>query len=51
MSKARKVDVVDPEIRALHKANQGLSEQTAEDLARQEESLRILEESTPSVYD
>lgn len=51
MSKARKIDVVDPEIRALHKSNQALSEQTAEDLARQEESLRILEESTPSVYD
>lgn len=51
MSKSRKIDVVDPEIRALHKANQSLSEQTAEELARQEESLRILEESTPSVYD
>lgn len=51
MSKARKIDVVDPETRALHKANQTLSQQSAEDLARQEESLRILEESTPSVYE
>lgn len=51
LSRERKVDVVDPEIRALHKANQALSRQSAEELERQAESLRILEESTPSVHD
>ncbi|HEX5693897.1 MAG TPA: hypothetical protein VFY00_04665, partial [Arenimonas sp.] len=51
MSRARQIDVVDPEIRKLHKANQALSQQSAEDLARQEESMRIIEESVPSVYD
>ncbi|WP_339829261.1 hypothetical protein [uncultured Arenimonas sp.] len=51
LSRERKIDVIDPEIRAMHRANQALSEQSAEELDRQEESLRILEESTPSVYD
>lgn len=51
LSRARQIDVVDPEIRAIHKANQALPQQSAEDLARQAESLRILEESTPSVYE
>ena len=51
LSRERKIDVVDPAIRAQHKANQALSQQTAEDLERQAESLRILEESTPSVHD
>lgn len=51
LSREREIDVIDPEIRALHRANQALSNQSAEDLARQEESLRILERSTPSVYD
>lgn len=51
LSRERQIDVVDPKIRAQHRANQRLSEQTAEDLERQAESLRILEQSTPSVHD
>ena len=51
LSRARQVDVVDPTIRAQHRANQGLAEQDAEDLERQRESMRVLEASTPSVDD
>lgn len=49
LSQARQIDSVDPGIRSQHRANQGLSEQSDEDRARQEESLRALEASTPSV--
>lgn len=51
LSRAREIDVVDPEVRRQHRANQGLSQQSEEDLARQRESLRVLEASTPSVDD
>lgn len=51
LSRERRIDVVDPAIRAQHKANHVLSQQSAEDLERQAESLRILEESTPSVHE
>lgn len=45
----RKVDVIDPAIRAQHKANQ--SAQPGVDDKTAAESLRILEESTPEVRD
>lgn len=51
MSRNRQIDVIDPAIRAQHKANQVLAEQFADDLARQEEALRILERNVPSVHD
>lgn len=51
LSRNRKVDVVGPEVRAQHRANQLLSEQDAEDIERQRESLRALDASTPSVHD
>lgn len=51
LSRARQIDSVDPGIRRQHRANQGLSEQSDEDRARQEQSLRALEASTPSVYE
>lgn len=51
LSRARQVDVVDPAVRAQHRASQGLAEQDAEDLERQRESMRVLEASTPSVDD
>ena len=49
LSSGRVIDSLDPEIRRQHRANQGLSRQSAEDIARQEESLRVLEASTRSV--
>ena len=51
LSRERKIDVVDAQTRAQHKANQRLSQQSPEELERQAESLRILEQSTPSVHD
>lgn len=51
LSRRRQIDVVDPAVRKQHQSNQVLSEQDAEDLARQEESLKVLEASTPSVHD
>lgn len=51
LSQDRQLDVVDPAVRAQHKANQILSAQSEEDLKRQQESLRILEANTPSVHD
>ena len=49
LSRERKVDVIDPGILAQHRANQALSRQSEEDLARQRESQRVLEAGTPSV--
>ena len=49
LSRERKVDVIDPGVRAQHRANQALSQQSEEDLARQQESLRVLEATTPPV--
>ena len=51
LSRARAIDSVDPEIRRQHQANRALGDQSAEQRARQEESLRVLEASTPSVDD
>lgn len=51
LSRSRSLDTIDPDARRQHKASQELSAQDAEDRARQEENLRILEESTPSVHD
>lgn len=51
LSRARDIDSVDPEVRRQHKANQALAEQSDEERARQAESLRVLEASTPSVDD
>lgn len=51
LSRHRQLDVVDPSVRAQHRANQALSAQSEEDLKRQEESLRILEANTPSVHE
>lgn len=51
LSRNRNVDVIDPGIRAQHRANQVLSQQSEEDLARQKESLRALEANTPALYD
>jgi hypothetical protein len=51
LSRAREVDVVDPEIRAQHRANQGMAAQEADDIATQRESMKALEASTPSVGD
>jgi hypothetical protein len=46
LSRPRQIDVISPEIRAQHKANQALAED--EELsARQEEALRIIEQTTP----
>ena len=50
-ARMRELDVIDPAVRAQHKANQALSAQSEEDLKRQQESLRILEANTPSVHD
>ena len=48
MSRPRQVDVISPEIRAQHKANQALAED--ENLrARQEEAMRIIEQTTPEL--
>jgi hypothetical protein len=49
LSRERQVDVIDTEVRAQHRANQALSQQSEEDLDRQRESLKALEASTPSV--
>ena len=43
--------VIDPEIRRQHRAAQALGEPSEEDRRRMEESLRVLERTTPSVYD
>jgi hypothetical protein len=51
LSRRRDIDVVDPEIRRQHRANQSLFEQDADDLVRQEDSLRALEASTRLVDD
>lgn len=51
LSQDRQLDVIDPAVRAQHRANQTLSAQSEEDLKRQQESLRILEANTPSVHD
>lgn len=49
LSRARAIDAVDPEIRRQHLANRALGDQSEEQRALQEESLRALEASTPSV--
>lgn len=51
LSRDRRVDVIDPAIRRQHQANQALADQDEEAKRRQEESMRALEASTPSVYD
>lgn len=51
LSRNRNVDVIDPGIRAQHRANQVLSQQSEQDLTRQKESLRALEANTPALYD
>lgn len=51
LSRNRNVDVIDPSVRAQHRANQVLSQQSEEDLARQKESMRALEANTPALYD
>lgn len=51
LSRARVIDSVDPEVRRQHQANRVLAEQSDEQRALQEESLRALEASTPSVDD
>ena len=49
LQRTRNVDVIDPAIRAQHKANQSL--RPAVDDKTAAESLRIIEESTPDVRD
>lgn len=51
LSRPRSLDTLDPAVREQHKANESLSAQSDADKKLQEESLRILEQSTPSVYD
>jgi hypothetical protein len=51
LSRNRQVDVIDPAIRAQHRANQALSQQSDEDLARQRESMKVLEATVPSMDD
>jgi hypothetical protein len=45
MSRERSIDPIDPRIRAQHEANQALSRQSEEELARQAEAMRVLEQS------
>jgi hypothetical protein len=51
LQRVRQIDAIAPEIRAQHKANQALQVQgdTAEAQRRQQESLRILEQTTPEM--
>jgi hypothetical protein len=51
LQRVRQVDAIAPEIRAQHKANQSLQAQgdPAEAQRRQQESLRILEQTTPEM--
>lgn len=46
MSRERVLDPIDPRIRALHEANQAQSQQSEEELARQAESMRVLQRTT-----
>jgi hypothetical protein len=51
LQRVRQIDAIAPEIRAQHKANQSLQAQgdPAETQRRQQESLRILEQTTPEM--
>ena len=51
VSPLRRLDEMDPEIRRQHRAAQALGEPSEDDRRRMEESLRVLERTTPSVYD
>ena len=51
LSRARQIDVIDPEIRRQHAANQAQEELDDEARARQEEAARIVERSMKSVDD
>lgn len=51
LSRPRSLDVISPTVREQHRRNQALATQDEEARRRQEESLKVLERSTPSVYD
>ena len=46
LSRERVLDPIDPRIRAQHEANQALAQQSEEELARQAESVRVLQRTT-----